>query len=195
MVACDPLAALGVATYLLGREDQRGDGAGATPRTRSAAVLAAAAGGTTLATLLAVSFGAEQILRVLDLSAGSVELAAAIVLTVPASLAIARGDRRALAAANQVMGARGTMVPITFPILAGPAPVLVALSIAATRGTAMAAGAVALVALAVGGLLATAPRSTANRYPVRLHAVGGRLTGVAMLAVALALAVEGILGY
>ncbi|MCZ7536587.1 MAG: hypothetical protein M5T61_12235 [Acidimicrobiia bacterium] len=68
-------------------------------------------------------------------------------------------------------------------------------SLTLTRGAGTAVAAAAVVALVTAAVIATGSTSAALRYPVLLNRVGARVVGAAVLGVALALAVEGVLGY
>ncbi len=184
VVVCDPLGAFGLAGALC-------EGADRAAMRRFAAV----ASGAAFAVLAVAALGADAAVGVLGTSAGSVTLAAAVVLVVPGAWLLARGDRRVLAPAPGGGGVRGAIVPVAFPVMAGPGAVLVTMSLALTRGTGTAVAAAAVVALVSAAVVATGSSAAVLRYPVLLNRVGGRVVGVAVLGVALALAVEGVLGY
>lgn len=183
VVVCDPLGVLGVATVRLEGASSRG--------TRWFASVSAA---SAFALLALAAFGAETFMGALDLSAGSLSLGSAIVVVVAGVWLLARGDRRDLAGERAGTGWRDALVPATFPMLAGPAPLLVAATLATTRGVGATVAAAAVVTVVAAGLVATAPASAARRMPALVHGVGGRVVGAAMLFVALGLAVEGLLG-
>jgi len=184
MVVCDPLGALAIAGTLT-------KGAG-----RSAvAGFALAASGTAFVALGASALSGEWVLNVLDLSPGSVTLAAAVVLVVPGAWLVARGDRRMLVRGTSGAGLRAAILPVAFPVLAGPGALLVTVSLSVTRGAGTTVAAAAVVALVAGGLIATGSEAPVHRYPVVLNRAGGRVVGAVILVVALALAIEGILGY
>ena len=184
IVVCDPLGALGVAGVLTEGADR------ATLRK-----FAIAASGVAFAALTVAALAADRVLDVLELSPGSVTLATAVVLVVPGAWLLARGDRRVLARGSSAGGLRSALVPVAFPVLAGPGALLLAMSLAVTRGTGAAIAGAAVVALVSWGLIATGSAAPVLRYPVLLNRVGGRVVGAAILVVALALAAEGVLGY
>lgn len=184
MVVCDPLGAFAIAGGLC-------EGAGSATLRR----LAAVASGTAFAVLAAAALASDAAAGFLDLSSGSVTLAAAVVLVVPGAWLLVRGDRMALVAGSSGGATRGALVPIAFPVMAGPGAVLVMVSLTLTRGAGTAVAAAAVVALVTAAVIATGSTSAALRYPVLLNRVGARVVGAAVLGVALALAVEGVLGY
>lgn len=184
VVVCDPLGALRVAGVLT-------DGADRTELRR----FAVAAGGAVFAALALAVLASQKVLDLLELSPGSVTLAGAVVLVVPGVWLLARGDRGVLASGMGAKGIRAALVPVAFPVLAGPGALLVTISLAVTRGPGVTTAAAAVVAAVAGALIATGSSSPVRRYPVLLNRVGGRVVGAAVLVVALALAVEGVLGY
>jgi len=183
IVVCDPIGALCVAGVLTEGADR------ATSRR-----FAVVSSGGAFAALAFAALAADRVLELLDMSVGGVTLAAAVVLVVPGGWLLARGDRNVLAHGTGSASLWGALVPVAFPVLAGPGAVLLAMSLAVTRGTGAAITGAAVVALTAGGLIATGAAAPVMRYPTLLNRVGGRVVGAAILVISLALAAEGTLG-
>ena len=185
LVAVDPLGAGVVAAAL--------------PDRRSVVPVALAAAGVLL---FAAALAGPSLLDALDISAEAAEIAAGIVLLVPAGTLLWRGDHLYLLReqpptprppATGRGASASAVLPLALPLLAGPAPLMVvaAAGAVAGRGDAVVAAAVALAtaALACTTMPPRAPgagRSLARR-------VAGRFVGAAMVLVAFSWIVDGVL--
>jgi multiple antibiotic resistance protein len=155
---------------------------------RRTAIVGLATGAVLL--VLAFALGPE-VLDGLDISAEAAQIAAGIVLLVPAFALLGMGDELYLLG-NRAGGPRAGLVPVAVPFLAGPAPLFVVAAQAAREGR----GPVAIgivVALAVGA--ATLAFATARPRDDRsvVEGVTGRVLGAAMALVSFSLIVDGVL--
>jgi multiple antibiotic resistance protein len=142
--------------------------------------------------LVAAALAGPSLLDGLDVSAEAAEIAAGIVLLVPAFTLLARGDHLFLLRDDTSSGA--AVLPLSVPLLAGPAPlaVVAALGAAQGRGDALAGALVAVAVAAVLCLLLPARQGGVSRPLVQR--VAGRFMGAAMVFVAFAMIVDGVLG-
>jgi small neutral amino acid transporter SnatA (MarC family) len=153
---------------------------------------------TVLFVVVAVDpFGAAVVLarfreRVRCAITGLVVAAALLSVLVPAATLLVRGDQLYLAG-DRRGGRRRGAVPLAVPLLAGPAPLAVVAALGARRGRGDAFVAVAVaLAVAAGTLWAAARQHRAERS--LLEGIAGRGVGAAMVFVAFALIVDGVLG-
>jgi multiple antibiotic resistance protein len=176
-VAVDPFGAF----VVLSRQRERRD-AGAVAVIGAGVLLA-------LACLLGPS-----LLDGLDISAEAAEIAAGIVLLVPALTLLAQGDQLLLLG-DAAGGWRRGLVPLAVPLLAGPAPLLVVAALAARWGRGeVAAGVVVAVALAAVGAGVALRRSRVDVARSIGEGIAGRAVGAAMVLVGFTLIVDGVLG-
>lgn len=160
-------------------------------RDRSRAVSAGAA--LSLAGFAVAAAAGGPLLDVLDVSAPTLRLGAALVLVVTAVADLVRGDRRPV---DVPEGRWAGLVPVAVPMMLRPASLVVALSAGADLGI----WPVAAVAAVVGAAVAAQAWSTGPAMPggddgraaspVRDWAA--RLLSAALLVVAVALAVDGV---
>jgi multiple antibiotic resistance protein len=167
-------------------------------RLRDRVTAAVAAVAVSAALLLLACAAGPWLLGRLDISAEAAEIAAGVVLLVPALALCARGDQMFLAG-DRSGGWRGGIVPVALPLLAGPAPlsVVVALGARRGRGDVAAAVSIAVVLSAIALFVATRRASNAVAVPAEpstIERVAGRFVGAAMVLVAFALVVDGVLG-
>jgi small neutral amino acid transporter SnatA (MarC family) len=156
-------------------------------------VRSAVTGLVVAAALLSVAAGAGPwVLDQLDISPEAAAIAAGVVLLVPAATLLVRGDQLSLAG-DRAGGRRRGVVPIAVPLLAGPAPLAVVAALAARRGR---GDAFVAVAVAIAVAAATFGAAVRQRRDARslLEGLAGRGVGAAMVFVAFALIVDGVLG-
>jgi multiple antibiotic resistance protein len=138
--------------------------------------------------------GGPALLDGLDISAEAGEIAAGIVLLVPALTLLVQGDQLVLLG-DAAGGWRRGLVPVAVPLLAGPAPVLVVAALAARRGRGdAAAGVVVAVVLAAVGALVAVRRARVEVPRSIGEGIAGRAVGAAMVLVGFTLIVDGVLG-
>ena len=153
------------------------------PRERRLTMAVAAAIAFVIAVLSAVVSG--PVLDVLDVTPGTFRVSAAIVLGLASARWLIIGAA-SVAADGPAEGPGRVVVPLLIPVLVTPQLVMVSISIGADEGVAVvAAGAVA--GLALGWLAATVTK----RHPAGWIA-GMRLVAALAMAVAIALAVDGV---
>jgi len=184
-VAADPVGAMVVAPAALARVGA----AGSTAR-RVAAVTAGA--GLGLWVLAALVSG--PLFDAADVSPESAQIAAGLVLLVPAFHMVAAGHQRELvdeAPAGAVPWWRVALVPLAVPVVAGPAQLAVAAALAGRRGVVVTVGAAALAAAVVA--LAVAAGPSVCRRAGWAPTVFGRLAGAAMAVAAFDLVADGVL--
>jgi small neutral amino acid transporter SnatA (MarC family) len=153
---------------------------GADERARTAVVMCASA----LALLAAGTLAAEPLLDWLDVSPENFQLAAGLIMLPQALHLIWRG--RTLSEAEP-----GVFVPLTAPLLAGPASVAAAMSYGTRYGEAEALGASALVLPVTLGILALGEWVEARLGRGWLGLVG-KANGALLVVVAVELIVDGI---
>jgi small neutral amino acid transporter SnatA (MarC family) len=148
----------------------------------------ALAGALALGVLIAVAFAADPLLDALHVSAPSARLAVALVV---AATAVIDLFGRVPTAEPALPGLGAALVPVLVPDVLRPALALLAVSVAADHG---------VIAVAVGGALVGATAVTATAWadrgrrpiPGRLLRWGMAVTAAALVALAIALAVDGV---
>jgi small neutral amino acid transporter SnatA (MarC family) len=144
----------------------------------------------------------DQLRDLLDISPESLEIAAGLVILVPALRLLIRGDQRDVL--REVpdpgpVGPRGTatalglgqaVVPVAFPIAAGPAALLVAATYGAKEGTGTALVAAVIVGVVVLAVLLAGGALSRPRW---FHLVAGRVMGALMVVLAWDLVTDGVL--
>ncbi|MFN8507519.1 MAG: MarC family protein [Dehalococcoidia bacterium] len=138
-----------------------------------------ATAGVVLAAILA-----DRLLAALDIAPETFRIAAGLVMLAAGGYAVVRAK---VAAAPFEDGWRGGISPLAVPLLLGPAVLVAAISYGADEGAATAITA-SVPALAIGSML-TAARP--GRWTALADGVA-RLLGVALVAVAAGLIVEGV---
>jgi multiple antibiotic resistance protein len=174
------------------------DGFGAamvTARVRGPARSVGVALATASGLLFLASLAGPSVLDGLDISTEAAEIAAGVVLLVPALTLLFRGDELFLVddAERAATGWRAGIVPVAVPLLAGPAPLSVVAALAARHGRADVE-----IALSVTMAITLVALLFAMRHPrrerTRTEAIAGHFVGAAMVLVAFALVVDGVLG-
>ncbi len=153
---------------------------GGDERTRTAAVMCAVA----LAALAAGTFVADPLLDWLDVSPENFQLAGGLIMLPQALQLVWRG--RTLSEAEV-----GVIVPLTAPLLAGPASVAVAMSYGTRYGEADAVAASALVLAATAAILVAGGWVEAG-LGRRSLGLAGKANGALLVVVAVELIVDGV---
>ena len=133
---------------------------------------------------------ADPLLDALHISAPAAELAAGLVVLVPALDLLWQGPGERLRPAARARAVRLALFPFGIPLVAGPAVVAATIAWAATEGAGVTVGGAAL-ATAVVAAVATAWRSPPRGRTAR---VLGAFTAVAMAFVAFDLVRDGVIG-
>jgi len=148
------------------------------------------------ALLFAASVVGPSLLDALDISDEAAEIAAGVVLLVPALTLLFRGDELFLVGDTEAEGSaaqRAGVVPLALPLLAGPAPLAVVVALAARNDRGEAAIGVTVAMVVASAALVVAVRHRRERRTI-LEAITGHFVGAAMVFVAFALVVDGVLG-
>ena len=130
------------------------------------------------------ALAAEPFLDWLDVSPENFQLAAGLIMLPQAMQLVTRG--RTLSG-----GENGAIVPLSAPLLAGPASMAAAMSYATRFGEAEAIGASAIVLFGAAGLLLAGEwvERNAGRAAIGLL---GRLNGALLVIIAIEMAVDGV---
>jgi len=153
-------------------------------RPRRSKTLVAAAAGITFALALVAAAASEGVLDALDVTPETFRVAAAVVLGLTAARWLVIGARP-VAVDPPTDGWRAMAVPLLIPVLVTPALATVSIAVGADDGVAVAAlGAAVALALAWGAAVV--------RGPALVWSWAARLFGALGIAVALALAVDGV---
>ena len=151
---------------------------------RSSRTLVAAAAAVTFALALVAAAGSEGVLDALDVTPETFRVAAAVVLGLTGARWLVLGPRP-VAVDPPTEGWRAVAVPLLIPVLVTPALAVVSISVGADDGAAVAALGAA-IALALAWVAAVAGG------PPLVWSWAARLIGALGVAVALALAVDGV---
>jgi multiple antibiotic resistance protein len=146
--------------------------------------------------LFAASLVGPSLLDALAISDEAAEIAAGVVLLVPALTLLFRGDELFLVGDTEAEGPaawRAGVVPLALPLLAGPAPLAVVAALAARDDRGEAAIGVTVAMVVASAALVVAVRHRRDRRTI-LEAITGHFVGAAMVFVAFALVVDGVLG-
>jgi multiple antibiotic resistance protein len=155
---------------------------------RSTAVVGLAVAAVLLA--LACGLGPE-VLDGLDISPEAAQIAAGIVLLVPAFALLGMGNELYLLGEG-AGGPRTGVVPVAIPFLAGPAPLLVVAAQAAREGRGSTTLGIVVALVLAGAALAFAVARPRGEGSV-VEGVAGRVVGAAMVLVSFSLIVDGVL--
>lgn len=151
---------------------------------RPSRTLTAAAAAITFALALVAAAGSEGVLDALDVTPETFRVAAAVVLGLTGARWLVLGPRP-VAVDPPADGWRAVVVPLLVPVLVTPALAMVSISVGADDGVAVAAPGAAVT-------LALAWVATVVRCPAIVWSWAARLVGALGIAVALALAVDGV---
>jgi len=151
---------------------------------RPSRMLVAAAAGITLALTLVAAGASEGALDALDVTPETFRVAAAVVLGLTGARWLVVGPRP-VAVDPPTEDWRAVAVPLLVPVLVTPALAMVSISVGADDGVGVAA-----LGAAIG--LALAWVATVVRGPALVWSWAARILGAAGIAVALALAVDGV---
>jgi multiple antibiotic resistance protein len=177
IIVVDPIAAAVGASALARRRPARDRGVVVGLGTAVAAVV-----------LAAVALLAEPLLDALDISAGAAQLAAGIVVLLPALDLLFQGPAGRVRADDRAAAPRLACFPFAVPLLAGPAAVAAVAAWSAADGAGTALAAVLLGCLVVGVVAFSWKARTAGR---RIRVLGG-FAAVAAAVVAFDLVRDGV---
>lgn len=161
---------------------------------RRGIAVAVASGLAALALLTATIAGGDAFLDWLDVSPESFQLAAGLAMLPLAFRLLWRGDTFAIAPDGplpDVAAWRAALVPLTTPLVAGPASLVAALSYGTREGEGTALGAAAAVVAITAAIFAAGPWLTAHLRERELRTLG-RLSGALLVVVAVELMIDGV---
>jgi small neutral amino acid transporter SnatA (MarC family) len=154
---------------------------------RAVAGLAAAGGAIGAIAVCAVAIAADPLLEALDVSEPSFRIAAGIVAALAGA---ADMFRRPPAPEPALSGRHAALIPVAVPLVARPALLVLALGAGADGGAVVSAAAMALGVAILTGLAAAWPTEGPRARVLRW---AGRLTGAALVACGVVLAIDGVL--
>ncbi len=156
-------------------------------RVRVAVVAVAAA----YALLAVFSVGGREVLAYLGISSGSFNVAAGLLLLLPAYRLVERGEPMDVADRDNVGPAPVALVPLATPLMAGPGALATAISFAESLGTLTTLAAAGLVlVLSLAGFLAAA--WLFEHLGPSLLRLLSRLVGIVLFAIAIELVLSGL---
>jgi multiple antibiotic resistance protein len=157
---------------------------------RDRATIALGGGVVAFAVLTVAAVLADPLLDALDLSPPAAQLAAGIVIMVPALDLLWQGPAERVAAAPRAAVARLAVFPFGVPVVAGPAALAAVVAWAAAEGTGVTIAATALATAAIAVLAVVWRRPPRGRGA---RVLGG-FVAVAMAIIAFDLVRDGVLG-
>jgi small neutral amino acid transporter SnatA (MarC family) len=143
------------------------------------------------AILVATALVATPLLDLLNISAENFQFAAGAIMAPLAIRLLLTGDSMAPPADSEQHSRLSWLLPVAFPLLAGPPAIGAAMAFAGRydEGTAIAGAAVAIAATVA--VLATGDYTARWLRPIGLNALG-RMSGALLVVVAVELAIDGV---
>src|SRR5690606_230295 len=134
--------------------------------------------------------GGEHVLAFLGIAPASFQIAAGLLLVLPAMRLVEHGEVLDTRLRTPAGGLDAAVVPLALPMLSGPGALALAITLAEQSGTGTTVGAAGSVLLLTFGAFAAASWLTSMLHPAVLRA-SARVVGVVLMALAVDFIIDG----